>query len=642
MFRPGVRRALAAVLAVASTLVASASHASITPEASTVVRRYLEATGGASAFATESTTYVRAKVAAFGFSGTFEAWTARPDRRYSRTALGPFKLSEGVTSAAAWRTDPTTGRVVALADHDLVDAIVGTWFEHERWAEPDQAGGAVALAAHERDSSGTWSVLEISAPANLTHGAAGASAAKPRRLWFDERTGLLGRTSSWNDEKQVLTKLSDWRRVGTRLRPFVNETSIAGMPMNRLVATTDSFVTNPSVTTVPFAQPSDEGSAGTVRWLQRDGIATLPFDYRARHIWLKASLDGGPQQDFLFDTGASVTVLDSAFAAEQGIHTEGHMQAAGAGAAGGASFAALRSLRIAAGGDGVEIPDVKVAVLSINPQFAPLFWRKLAGVIGYDVISRFVVTLDYDAARLVLRDPKMFRYEGREKPLPMVMNGTIPALRGTLDGAFEGLFRLDVGSNSTVDLHAPFVKRHALDQHVGKSIPFTGMGFGGEFKSSIGRMHGMKLGPYEWDDPMVLLSGVTQGAFASEDFAGNIGNRILERFRVTLDYSRREVFLEPGARYTARDHLTRSGAQFAWWGDSVTAASVLPNSPARRAGLRPGDHVLRIDGRDALAWDPGSLEKLFEEGDEGRVVPVVVRRNGHDSTLQLKLREVMP
>jgi hypothetical protein len=258
-------------------------------------------------------------------------------------------------------------------------------------------------------------------------------------------------------------------------------------PANKLRAAFDTLQSNVSVAGLAFSAPREEGVG--VHWLAAAGRAKLPFDYRARHVWLKASVNGGPPEDFLFDTGASVTVLDSAWAAEKGLVTEGRMQAAGAGAAGGASFATLGSLRIAsASGDGVEIEGVKVAVLDVNPGFAPLFWRRMAGVIGYDVISRFVVTLDFDDSLLVLQDPATFRYEGREKPLPMVMNGTVPALTARLDGQDEGLFRLDVGSSSTVDLHSPFAKARGVLPRMGHTQLVDGVGFGGSFSSEIGRL----------------------------------------------------------------------------------------------------------------------------------------------------------
>ena len=151
-------------LSLAALLVSARARAAIAPDADAVVHRYLEATGGAAAFAAESTGYTHARIEAFGFAGTSASWGARPARAYSRTELGPFKLSEGVDGATAWRTDPTTGLVRPLADHDLDQALIGVWFEFERWAEPGQGGGQVTVVGHDRDSLGTVTVLEVTPP----------------------------------------------------------------------------------------------------------------------------------------------------------------------------------------------------------------------------------------------------------------------------------------------------------------------------------------------------------------------------------------------------------------------------------------------------------------------------------------------
>jgi hypothetical protein len=353
-------------------------------------------------------------------------------------------------------------------------------------------------------------------------------------------------------------------------------------------------------------------------------------------------VNGGPPEDFLFDTGASVSVLDSAWVASKGLKTEGRMQAAGAGAAGGASFTTIGTLKLASvGGDGVELAGVRTAVLDVNSSFAPLFWRNMAGVIGYDVISRFVVHIDYDDSVLVLFDPATWSYRGKEPPLPMVMNGTVPALTAKLDGQDEGLFRLDVGSSSTVDLHSPFAKEKRIEARLGRPQRMDGVGFGGSFTSAIGRLRSMSLGPYEWDDPIVSVAHATEGAFASEEFAGNIGNRILERFRVTLDYQRRQVYLEPGKRYGKRDHLTRCGALLARREGAVSVASVLAGSPAERGGLRAGDVVLAVDGRAIAAWDLPELSALLDDGEPGNRVQFQVRRKGDERTLRVKLAEVV-
>jgi hypothetical protein len=335
-------------------------------------------------------------------------------------------------------------------------------------------------------------------------------------------------------------------------------------------------------------------------------------------------------------------VIDSAYAAKIGLATEGQLQGQGAGSNGMASFARLQSVKVAGpDGDGVEIHDQKVAVLSVNTILAPFFWRDCAGVLGYDFISSFVSEIDFDKQTLALYDPKTFQYSGSGPSLPFTLAATVPVVRMKIDGTYEGDFRVDVGSSSTVDLHTPFVKQNGLAEKNPGGIDVTGGGFGGTFTNRLVRMKKIELGPFAWERPLVSLSGAETGAFASEDYAGNIGNQILQRFKVTLDYEHRLLYLEPGAHFKDPDRFSRSGVQLARFGDEVKAMQVLPKSPAAKAGMIQGDRVVSIDGKPALSYTPDDLNEIFEKGENGRSVVFEVERAGKKEKVTVKLKEIL-
>ena len=124
-------------------------------------------------------------------------------------------------------------------------------------------------------------------------------------------------------------------------------------------------------------------NSGTLTYLMGGQRASFPFDYGSRHIWLRASVNGHPPADFIFDTGASMTVIDSAYAAEIGLATKGELQGQGAGAMGSASLATIDLLRVRGNGEeGVEASNLQVAVLSLNPHIEPFVWKRCAGVLG--------------------------------------------------------------------------------------------------------------------------------------------------------------------------------------------------------------------------------------------------------------------
>jgi len=608
--------------------VATSARATTTPEAQKVVERYVAAIGGRAASAAEHSAHTKTTVNAFGFTGTIESWTQRPDKMASQTALGPFTLKDGYDGTTAWRIDQN-GKFSKRDGKELEDEKGNAWFENGMWLEPDQGGGSIAVLSSEHDSSGAWTVLEVKGPVG-----------RPRSLWFSTKTGLIDRVIVKADAQTVTTKLADYRLDHGLLRAHKQESSVEGMPMNSLTATVDSVWVNEAIDASRFAPP--EEVAADFTFMGGKGPARIPMHYAERHVWIKASINGGPPEDFIVDSGASVSLIDSTWAAGHGIQSEGKMQAMGAGAAGDVGFAKVSSIKVAGtDGSGVEIGGQKIAVLALNRFIAPFFWHDAAGILGYDFISRFVLEIDYDAGLLTLHDPKTFQYAGKGTAVPITLAGSIPVVKAKLDDQYEGAFRIDVGSGSTVDLHGPFVKKNGLREKVPRTVEVVNGGFGGTFSSHLARMKKMEIGPYAWTSPLVILSGAETGGLASQDYAGNIGNEILDRFKCTLDYEHRMIYLEPGKRYAKPDRFTRAGIQMARYGDAVKAMQVLPGSAAAVAGIKEGDEVVSLDGKPILSYTQDDLATMFEQGAAGEKHTLQVVRDGKKIMATMKLKEII-
>jgi len=63
----------------------------------------------------------------------------------------------------------------------------------------------------------------------------------------------------------------------------------------------------------------------------------------------------------------------------------------------------------------------------------------------------------------------------------------------------------------------------------------------------------------------------------------------------------------------------------------LTVSAIAPNSPAARAGLRPGDVVVSIDGRGVSS--PEELRRLIESKSQGKTIAISVQRDGQPFNL---------
>lgn len=73
----------------------------------------------------------------------------------------------------------------------------------------------------------------------------------------------------------------------------------------------------------------------------------------------------------------------------------------------------------------------------------------------------------------------------------------------------------------------------------------------------------------------------------------------------------------------------------------VTAVSVLDGSPAERAGVRPGDKIVQVDGKDVTKMTLNDVSKLLR-GQKGTKVEIGVLRNNSKQILKFKIdREII-
>jgi clan AA aspartic protease (TIGR02281 family) len=110
--------------------------------------------------------------------------------------------------------------------------------------------------------------------------------------------------------------------------------------------------------------------------------------------------DAGPF-DFIFDTGASMTVISPATARAAGIG-EGGRKAKALGANGqlDARVIRLRSLRIGS----VETRNISGAIMNMASLNRTMKLR-LGGIIGYNLLRRYRLTIDYPKRRVWLECP---------------------------------------------------------------------------------------------------------------------------------------------------------------------------------------------------------------------------------------------
>lgn len=76
--------------------------------------------------------------------------------------------------------------------------------------------------------------------------------------------------------------------------------------------------------------------------------------------------------------------------------------------------------------------------------------------------------------------------------------------------------------------------------------------------------------------------------------------------------------------------------------DGVYVQSIVPDTPAEKAGLRYGDRFLEVDGKDAKAWTSGEVSKNVR-GERGTPVKIKMERAGQEKPVEFEItRDAVP
>jgi hypothetical protein len=379
--------------------------------------------------------------------------------------------------------------------------------------------------------------------------------------------------------------------------------------------------------------------AAVARFVAGQGSSVVPFDLVDNLILVRASVNESGPLWFIFDTGASHTVIDGKQAAALRLRSRGRI--VGEGSAGTAAAARLEPARLRLGG--VEVTGLTTYALALD-FLAPPLGRPISGVVGNDVIGRFVVEIDYGARTLNFVEQRGYVYAGRGAPVPVTIEGDGNVFaraevsfvnRPHLTGKFE----IDTGSTGTVSVNAPFVRRHRLERAVGDSRVTRMGGVGGTAEALLARALAVRLGGYELRAPVVRLSRATRGSLAATQADGIIGGEIFRRFSLTVDLARRRIYLEPGAEFTEPFEDDMSGIELLGDGPDFKTYlidDVEAGSAAAEAGVEGGDVLTAIDDRPASEFTLDEIRRMFRQ--DGREYALELRRGERDVRVRLKLR----
>lgn len=588
-----------------------------------ILNRHFAATGGLEKIKAMKTSYTEGTIVieGTGLQGTFKQWTAAPIKSRQEVDLTIFKQTSGDNGEYGWVIDPN-GKVQTLQDlRSSQDHQVKLLIGQYDFLNRDSRNFTLTYEGTDTVGGATCYVVRTTNAINQD----------TMRQYIDTTTFLQVKMIGIRADGQTHTRYFDFREVDGVLTPFEERSVEYPTKMTQVVKLSTVMVNLP-VEESMFEPPTSD--VKDFRFVNGKSAEDVPFRYIEDHIYLLVTI-AGKERLWVLDSGADVTVIDAAFAREAGITVEGSMKGQGAGQLVDVSFADLPPFAL----PGLEFEKQKAAVIDIAPLLRQWTGFDIAGILGYDFLSRVITKIDYANEKLSFYDVDSFAYTGPGVTLDAPVAGKGFDLPLTVDGKYEGLWSLDLGAGGLAFMY-PFAEKNGL--LTAKGIDGLGFGAGGSSPQRTCQFKTVEFAGFVKEKPLITITMEKgSGAFGDAFLTGNLGNSLLRHFVLYLDYKHGKVIVEKGAdfdRVFPRDNsgLTAGGMQ----DDRISVVFASPGTPAEKAGFKVGDIITSFNGI-GMEYLGGVLavKKMLKEK-PGTTYTVGVLRDGKPLKLKLTLKDL--
>ncbi len=277
-------------------------------------------------------------------------------------------------------------------------------------------------------------------------------------------------------------------------------------------------------------------------------LTVVPIRLVRSYVIVSLVINDGTARNFLFDSGAASSLLDAPVAAELGVRTTG--SATNSGAGGQTQVVLSAGNRIAIGD--VRIDNATFAVMPIGPISTAL-GLPIAGIIGHEILSRYVTTHNLDALTMTLHVPGTFvpAAESTAVPITLMPNGLIitDVTVTTRDGHTRKLPSvIDSGSGRYFGVYANGIAAHNLIDSTRTYPVVTERGVDNRpMRNYLDTLPVIRMGSFEHTQVPTVLAVDAPNPVSQPglEVHGLIGQGMLLRYNVTYDYGNRRMLLTP-------------------------------------------------------------------------------------------------
>ncbi|WP_291915774.1 aspartyl protease family protein [Chitinophaga sp.] len=333
----------------------------------------------------------------------------------------------------------------------------------------------------------------------------------------------------------------------------------------------------------------------------RDAVLITRFHFKQYYggvVVVQAQVGDYPDTlQFILDTGSAGISLDTSTCTRLGIKMEPSDRIIkGLGSSKPVSFARNHALRLP--GLTVDSLDFHINDYELISQ---VYGIQVDGIMGFSLLSRFIVTIDYDTEEILIYSKGKFTYpRGGQLLKPSLTQ--IPLISAPLRTSLRTInnrYYFDTGAGMCLLLSSQFVNDSSVLQgkrrRTKKMIQTEAQGLGGKMSMSLTTLNEFRIGNYSFRNVPTYIFDDQTNVTAYPFLGGMIGNDLLRRFNITLNYSKKEIYMIPNSHFRDMFDYSYTGLIIYLINGRVEVTDIIKGSPAEKAGFRKGDILMAVN-----------------------------------------------
>ncbi len=364
-------------------------------------------------------------------------------------------------------------------------------------------------------------------------------------------------------------------------------------------------------------------------------ITSVPFSILTGGVMIVHALldDFKDTLNFVLDTGSGGISLDSTTCAYFNLKTEMSNRTV-------RGIAGIKTVQFTYNHT-MHLPGLSVNNLDFHINDYDLltsaYGMRIDGIIGYSFFRRYIILLDYDSSKAAVWTPGTFKYP-RGGYMLRPQFSTLPMQEvGVRDNTnIDAKFYFDTGAGLCMLLNDDLVQDSSLFKKSRKLYPTEAEGLGGKKAMYMSVVKEVKLGPYHFRNVPVYVFDDVYNVTAYPILGGLIGNDILRRFNVILNYPDQQIYLKPNKHLTDSFDYSYTGLGIYLINGLITVTDIMKKSPAEEAGFKEDDIIMGVDNN--FSGNIQIYKGLLQNA--GSKVKIVITRNGKPLILTIKVKSI--